>query len=214
MPRSAVVRIAAASGCVPRSRMTTSVRRLPPLRRAGVAVAAIALALSGESRAQAQTTPAAPPPALSGCHSPENRQFDFWVGRWSVSPKAAPQQKVADSLIEKLYDGCAVRENWMPLKGGGGGSLNAYRPADGIWRQTWIDAQGSWAEFSGTWNGRSMVIEGGWAQPGHPDQRTRMTYTPLPDGAVEQRGETSDDRGKTWQPSFDLIYRKAADGAR
>jgi len=155
----------------------------------------------------AQTSaPPSPPP---GCNSPESRQFDFWVGHWTVSAAAKPDQQTATSLIEKLYAGCAVRENWMPLKGGGdGGSLNSYVASEGKWRQTWVDASGSRAEFSGGWNGKSMVLEGIWPQPGHPTQRTRMTYTPRADGSVEQAGESSDDGGKTWTPSFDLIYRR------
>ena len=56
-----------------------------------------------------------PPPA--GCTSPQARQFDFWVGKWDVYPKSNPDHKVAESLIENLYNGCAIRENWMPLKG-------------------------------------------------------------------------------------------------
>jgi hypothetical protein len=151
-----------------------------------------------------------PSPAPTGCHSQEHQHFDFWVGRWNVYSKAAPDTKIADSLIEALYDGCAIRENWKPLKGSGGGSLSAYRPGDRQWHQVWLDGQGSWVEFTGAWNGTSMVIEGLWPQPGHPGRRTRMTYTPLPDGSVEQRGESSDDNGTNWQPSFDFIYRRAA----
>jgi hypothetical protein len=192
--------------------MRRSAHAVRPVRIC-LTAAALCVTLSGFPVARAQTPtpaqiPAAPPPP-AGCHSAESRQFDFWVGRWSVYPKTSPQQKIADSLIEKLYDGCAIRENWMPLKGGGGGSLNAYRPAEGVWRQTWLDAAGSWAEFSGKWDGHAMVIEGRWALPGRPNSRTRMTYTPLADGVVEQRGETSEDEGHTWQPSFDLLYRKA-----
>jgi len=51
-----------------------------------------------------------------------------------------------------------------------------------------------------------MVLEGVWPSPGHPQQKTRMSYRLLPDGTVEQSGVTSDDSGKTWQPGFDLIY--------
>jgi len=29
------------------------------------------------------------------------------------------------------------------------------------------------------------------------------------DGAVRQFGETSDDQGKTWSPSFDFLYTRA-----
>jgi hypothetical protein len=54
-----------------------------------------------------------------------------------------------------------------------------------------------------------MVLTGLWPQPGHPRQMTRMTYRRLADGSVEQLGVTSDDNGKTWQPGFDFVYRKA-----
>ena len=39
----------------------------------------------------------------------------------------------------------------------------------------------------------------------------RMTYTGNPDGSVRQYGEGSTDHGKTWQSSFDLIYRPKED---
>jgi hypothetical protein len=146
--------------------------------------------------------------AAGGCDNPGSHQFDFWVGRWQVSPTADPGRKVADSLIEKLYLGCGVRENWMPLKGGPGGSLNAYLPADKGWRQTWVDSNGSYVEFKGGWTGKAMVLIGRWPQPGHPDQLTRMTYTRGADGSVRQLGEVSDDRGRTWKPGFDFTYRR------
>ena len=148
--------------------------------------------------------PPTPPPA---CTSSEWNQFDFWVGKWDVYAASKPDQKVATSLIEKLYHGCAIRENWMPLSEKPGGSMNAYSPELKLWRQFWADSDGGSAQFSGGWNGQSMVLTGTWPQPGHPTQMTRMTYTPLADGQVEQVGVTSDDAGKSWQPSFDFIYK-------
>ena len=144
-----------------------------------------------------------------GCDSPESHQFDFWVGRWQVFPTNQPQRHVADSLIEKLYSGCAVRENWMPLKGDEGGSLNSYVPETKEWRQVWVDATGAWVDFKGGWDGDRMVLMGRWPQPGHPDRLSRTTYTLQADGAVRQFGETSDDQGKTWSPDFDFLYRRA-----
>lgn len=35
----------------------------------------------------------------------------------------------------------------------------------------------------------------------------RMTYHPLPGGAVEQIGVISTDGGKSWRPAYDLTYR-------
>jgi hypothetical protein len=152
-------------------------------------------------------TPAPP----TGCTSAESRQLDFWVGHWSVSPKAAPSRRTATSLIEKLYSGCAIRENWMPLHGGDGGSFSSYLPDKHAWQQLWVDSSGSWVNFTGGWDGHAMVLEGVWPQAGHPQQKTRMSYRMLPDGTVEQSGVTSDDDGKTWQPGFDFIYTRVPD---
>lgn len=155
--------------------------------------------------------PAAMPPPPPGCTSTESRQLDFWVGKWNVYPKQKPDMHVADSLVENKYTGCAIRENWMPLMplNEGGGSLSTYVPEKKIWRQFWVDSSGAAVDLQGGWDGKAMVITGVWPQPGHPAQITRMTYTPLADGSVEQSGVTSDDDGKTWQPSFDFIYVRA-----
>ena len=152
--------------------------------------------------------PAIRAPAPGPCDDAAHRQFDFWVGRWVVSPTGSTKT-VAHSLIERLYGGCAIRENWMPLSpaGGNGGSLSSYVPAEQAWRQTWVDSSGSRAEFKGGWNGQSMVITGPWPLPNRA-RLVRMTYTPNADGSVRQAGEASFDDGRTWQPSFDFTYRR------
>jgi hypothetical protein len=146
--------------------------------------------------------------AADGCAAPESEQFDFWVGKWDVASAKKPDKKIANSLIEKLYKGCAVRENWMPLRApAAGGSLNSFDPDQKKWRQFWVDSDGSVAEFVGGWTGSTMVLEGWQVQAGQPRVRKRMTFTPQPDGSVEQVGETSSDEGKSWKPEYDLIYR-------
>jgi hypothetical protein len=173
----------------------------------------------GHAQAAAGQTPGPQPPAQQppappvGCSSAESRQLDFWVGHWSVSPKGAPNRKAATSLIEKLYSGCDIRENWMPLHGSDGGSFSSYLPGEHRWRQLWVDSSGSWVNFTGAWDGHALVLEGVWPVPGHPQQKTRMSYRLLADGTVEQSGVTSDDNGKTWQPGFDLIYTRIPDGS-
>jgi hypothetical protein len=164
-----------------------------------------ALVLLGASQASTSTPAAAAPPpsAAAVCTTPEHRQFDFWVGRWDVyGPKGKLQ---GHSLIEKLYGGCGIRENWMPAGNPGGGSLNIYVPEEKHWEQFWIDSQGSRAIFVGGWNGKAMVIQGQWGGP-----LVRISYSKNADGSVRQFGEQSTDEGKTWATSFDLTYRPAA----
>src|SRR5690349_15479928 len=104
-----------------------------------------ALLLAGSA---AQAAPPTQPP--SACATPEHRQFDFWVGHWRVSP-TGKTAVVAESQIEGLYGGCAVREHWMPKSNPGGGSLNSYVPSEHAWRQTWVGSQGERVEFKGGW---------------------------------------------------------------
>jgi hypothetical protein len=159
--------------------------------------AAIGVAAPG-----AQTTPApAPAPA---CATENHRAYDFWVGKWDVRPFGKPRI-VAHSLIEKLYDGCAIRENWMPVQGTGGGSLSNY-DATG-WHQVWLDASGTRVMFDGAYKDDAMVLTGNWPGVNNgKDALIRMTYTRQPGGAVRQKGDMSADNGVTWTPSFDFLY--------
>ena len=170
-----------------------------------------ALAWAQPLRPPADHSPARRPPTPSrACADAEHRQFDFWVGRWDVSPTGA-RKVVAHSLIEALYGGCGIRENWMPIgQDAGGGSLSSYVPAEHAWRQTWVDSSGSRAEFKGGWTGAAMVITGPWPLPDGRPRLVRMTYTPNPDGSVRQAGEASFDAGRSWAPTFDFTYRRAA----
>ena len=160
---------------------------------------------SGSALAQASPTP---PPT---CTAPEHRQFDFWVGWWDVYP-TGKDQVVAHSLIEKLYDGCTIRENWKPGSRMGGGSLNAYRPEQKVWKQIWTDSGNSWGVFEGKFENGAMVLSGWWEGANGPGTKafTRTTWTRNPDGSVRQFGEARSDDGKTWSAAFDFTYKKSA----
>src|SRR5206468_11428770 len=89
-------------------------------------IAAMLAATQAAAPSEPPSPPASPPHA---CTEPAHRQFDFWVGKWDVYP-TGKDKLVAHSLIESVYNGCGIRENWMPLKGNGGGSLNIYLPKE------------------------------------------------------------------------------------
>lgn len=156
----------------------------------------------------AQTSSSSAP---APCSAPEFNQFDFWIGEWDVYPNGTTQI-VAQSKIEKLYNNCALRENWMPLKGGAGGSLNGYDPETKNWRQTWIGSQPGHVDFIGGLAEGKMVLTGNWRNVNGPGQSalTRMTYSTNGDGSVRQHGEQSTDFGVTWKTSFDFIYKRKA----
>jgi hypothetical protein len=162
----------------------------------------------------AQTGAAPPPAPPPPCVSTNHAAFDFWIGEWEVFPNIKDPAKapmIARSRIEKLYGGCAVRENWMPLKGSGGGSLNAFDPASGQWHQFWVGSDGAKVEFAGGPVAGKMVLTGRWRGINGPgtDGLVRMSYTAIDKGTVRQHGELSTDHGLTWSDNFDFIYRRA-----
>lgn len=159
---------------------------------------------------QAASAGAQPAPQLPTCDGEQHAAFDFWVGEWDVFPNRDGAAKVADSRIERLYAGCAVRENWMPLKGTGGGSLNTYEPSSGQWHQFWIGSSPGRVEFVGGPANGAMVLTGYWRDFGGPGQHAlvRQTFTAIDNDTVRQHGEASTDQGLTWQTRYDFIYRR------
>lgn len=168
------------------------------LTRVDLLVAAGLIAASGPSSTAQAAAPA--------CDTPQHHQFDFWVGRWDVY-RADTNKLVAHSLIEKLYGGCAVRENWMPLAGGDGGSLNSYRPTSKEWHQLWTDSANDLDEYSGGIDAGKMVLTGTSSSPSGEVAVVRMVFEPRPDGSVAQTGYGSTDNGKSWQLQYKYIYR-------
>jgi hypothetical protein len=136
------------------------------------------------------------------CTGPEHRQFDFWIGEWSVT---TPDGKHAgDNRIEAILDGCAFQESWRGAGGGRGFSYNAYDRERKVWHQTWVDAQGNLLLLEGGVTDGAMVLSG---RQGRTLQR--ITWTPSRDGTVRQLWEASGDEGKAWKVVFDGLYRKS-----
>ena len=167
-----------------------------------------ALALLQASSAQASSPPTQPasPPPPPACDKEIHSGFDFWVGEWDVYPNGQ-DTKVANSKIERKHNGCAVIENWMPLNGQGGTSLNHVDVFTGHWRQKWVGSSPGAVEFSGGIVDDKMVLTGTWPSPGALTTLIRMTYSKDEDGNVRQFGEASTDHGLSWQTSFDFIYK-------
>ena len=162
--------------------------------------------------AMVQSQPATPPqPPPPSCRTPQHRQFDFWVGYWDVYP-TGKDKLVAHSLIEKLYDGCAIRENWMPLKRAGGGSLSSYFPDQKGWRQVWADSSNGWATLEGGIQKGVMVLSGEWKNANGPGTTafTRTSWSRNPDGSVRQHGEARSADGKSWSTTFDFTHRPSS----
>ena len=165
---------------------------------------ALALAVSGgQTMAQA---PAKPPPA---CTAAEHRQFDFWLGHWSVHGGPDGKALQGSSRIERSDNGCWITEHWRSARGSDGTSLNAWDAQYGVWRQFWTGADGVVLRLEGGWRDGTMELHGELPKAGGGPQLQRIRWTPQADGSVIQQWDVSDDAGGTWQTSFRGVYRRA-----
>jgi hypothetical protein len=145
--------------------------------------------------------------APSGCTALEHRQFDFWIGNWTVTDSAG-STLYGSNLLTSEETGCLLHEHWRGSQGGTGQSLNFYDRQRRSWAQVWIDSGGNVLRLSGQFSATSMALEGDGVSPSGGTVRNRIVWTPQPDGRVRQVWSTSADGGRSWQVSFDGWYRR------
>lgn len=133
--------------------------------------------------------------------------FDFWLGEWDVfDPKGV---RVGGNSITSVERGFVVQENWTDGAGNTGRSLNFVDPADGAWKQVWIDDRGGVTRYSGAFTDGAMRLVGTRTNGSRPPSATRCTFTPNADGTVRQAIEDQDAQG-AWNLTFDGVYKKRA----
>ena len=174
----------------------------------------IPAAVAGLQPPAGGSTAAATQAMTMPCDNAQNREFDFWLGRWEVTNAAGTL--AGHSRIESILGGCVLLENWDSPSGVSGKSFNLFNATTGQWEQFWVDNSGSRLHLVGGLHEGSMVLEGAQEKADATTgvvQRERITWTPHADGSVRQHWETSVDEGKTWKTGFDGLYRRPAGGS-
>lgn len=141
--------------------------------------------------------------------APEHRQFDFWVGEWSVAT-AKGDVPAGDSRIELTLGDCVIVENWTSKNSTyAGKSYNVYNTADKRWEQFWVDNGAGMIHFTG--NLKDGVMDFYTAEVPQPDGKTlqrHLRFFPLGPDKVRQYSQGSNDHGKTWTDEYDFIYTR------
>ena len=141
------------------------------------------------------------------CSAPEYRQFDFWLGDWDAFD-AGKAQVVARVRVDRILDGCVLRENYERVKGGlHGQSLSLYDASRNIWHQSWATNRGELLSIEGKLANGEMVLAGAERSADGAEKLVRGVWKPI-NGGVQETAVTSLDAGKTWQPWFDLVFRR------
>ena len=158
------------------------------------------LSATAQKKRAFATAPARGPP----CSSPGYHQFDFWVGEWEVqTPKGTP---AGENKVEKILEGCAIRESWTSADGSHGSSLTGYDVAAGRWTQTFVDDLGMVLVLDGELRDGKMVLSG--RRSGSRGMLNRIVWQKLEGDRLRQRWEQSTDDGRNWTVLFEGIYTR------
>jgi len=167
---------------------------------------AAAGALFWNLAATAEDAKATPSVAAPTCNSEEYRQFDFWIGTWSVTEGG---QAAGQNTIETDLKRCALFESWSSVDGSRGRSINFYDRERRRWHQTWIDDRGGALELDGGLVSGSMVLEGERLDAkARTPVRHRITWTPQRDGSVRQHWQIRKGEQSNWETVFDGLYKQ------
>jgi ketosteroid isomerase-like protein len=151
----------------------------------------------------AQTAPSAKP---APCAAAEFHQLDFWAGDWDVFDVANPATQVARVKVDRILDGCVLREDYQDTEGHKGQSFSIYDAALKAWHQSWVTNRGQLLLLDGSLHGDQVELSATEHTPEGTNKLIRGTWKPA-EGDVRETAVTSIDEGKTWRPWFDLMFR-------
>ena len=178
-----------------------------------------------QSGAEAEFIPPCQGPVWWAESDATYEDFDFWVGEWQIHDRITGVLLGFDE-IEKIHEGCAIRQNWrqmndrFALPGApwryAGGSVTALG-VDGHWQQRWVDNGGGNLPMIGGFdeNGE-MVLESRWLTYQTPDgleisNKYRWHWAPQEDGTILNWGFLQQKIGggggtDGWLQYFDIVY--------
>lgn len=139
--------------------------------------------------------------------------FDFWLGNWDLTWEDADGTLAKGSnRIERILDGNVIKESFKALSGAyegfEGQSYSVYNTRTGEWKQTWVDNNGGYLDFTGEFDGDKRIFKREGVAPGGGDILQRMVFCEITDDSFTWDWEVSEDNGITWQLRWRINYER------
>lgn len=158
-------------------------------------------------------------PVSSQCASPEFRQFDFWVGEWSLTwPASAVSDSKAgqgSNRIERALDDCVIIEHFTGAPGINlrGMSVSTYNKRARRWQQTWVDNSGGYLDFIGEFRDGRMILSREAVLENGKKLLQRMVWKNIKSDSLDWSWERSEDGGGTWKVLWPIHYQRVGRAA-
>jgi hypothetical protein len=162
--------------------------------------------------AQQQAPKAASPSPSQTCSDSEQKQFDFWLGDWDLTwPGEHPGETGhGTNSIKRVLEDCVVEENFsggdsMHLRGI---SVSAFDTRAHNWKQTWVDNEGGYLDFSGEFEDGQMILSREGTRPDGSKILMRMVFKNIAPNELDWSWEGSKDGGKNWTVIWPIHYKR------
>lgn len=143
----------------------------------------------------------------------DSTSFDFWVGNWKLTWNDSDTSVAyGENTVTKIMDGKVVQENFVAHTGVSAGfkgtSVSVFDRADGKWRQTWVDNQSVYLEFTGGVRGENRFFERSFTGPKGTTVHQRMVFYNITGDAFDWDWERSTDNDSTWALGWRIHYER------
>jgi hypothetical protein len=137
------------------------------------------------------------------------RQFDFWLGDWDCTWHADGLEHVGTNSVYADLGGAVIVENFdgRPSLDFQGLSFSVYDRTAGCWKQTWVDSEGSYLDFTGGYENGVMELRRTGEADGAP-ALFRMRFEHIEQNAFDWSWQRSTDDGHTWTTLWEIEYRR------
>jgi hypothetical protein len=140
--------------------------------------------------------------------SAEGRQFDFWLGDWTIAAPGGSSSST--SKVSLSLDQCLLVEKWDGGKGHAGENMFAYSPDDKSWYGMFADNMGRAHVFTGGHVASGVAeFDGTNRGPKGETVLDKVKVVRIAPNKVEQTWEKSTDNGATWIMVFRGEYTRA-----
>lgn len=141
----------------------------------------------------------------------DSTSFDFWIGHWDLTWTSNGKPQHGVNIIEKAMNGKVVHESFTAGEGDNAGykgeSFSVFDITDHRWKQTWIDNQGAYLDFTGRiGNGIRYFERTGWNPKGEKVHQ-RMKFYNIEKDSFTWDWEKSTD-GNKWELVWRINYQR------
>lgn len=136
--------------------------------------------------------------------------FDFWIGHWKVVwEDAEGNNKAGTNEVSRILDDKIVYEQFDGNPGAPlvGRSWSAYVDKQNLWKQTWVDNNGSYLDFTGGMRDGQMVLTRKGFVKGKAALQ-RMRFYNIAEDTLDWVWEVSFDDGKSWKTAWQIHYTR------